>query len=210
MNHRANRFLSALLLFAALPPVMAQEADTPAQLVVIDLRPKEEKEGSALSPLSGKCNEDVFRIADVASDPLKVDVLKEDLARLDGMNGTLTVLNWSIYYNKQVQKSGSIFESVGIQGYNVPGKKKERHAGSKCSRKESAGGWYQGSELSSVYFPLISEFEGTFRGKPVSVRAVYSPRVKLAGKFEGDTTDTEALLDAVHQTAEAVSAAALR
>jgi hypothetical protein len=210
MNHRAIRFISTLLLSGAFPPAMAQEADTPAQLAVIDLRPREEKEGSALSPLSGKCNEDVFRIADVASDPLKVDVLKEDLARLDGMNGTLTVLNWSIYYNKQVQKSGSIFESVGIQGYNVPGKKKERHAGSKCSRKESAGGWYQGSELSSVYFPLVSEFEGTFRGKPLSVRVVYSPRVKLAGKFEGDTTDTEALLDAVHQTAEAVSAAALR
>ena len=210
MNDRAIRFIAACVLFGVLPPLMAQEADTPAQLAVIDLRPKEEKEGSALSPLSGKCNEDVFRIADVASDPLKVDVLKEDLARLDGMNGTLTVLNWSIYYNKQVQKSGSFFESVGVQGYNVPGKKKERHAGSKCPRKESAGGWYQGSELTSVYFPLVSEFEGTFRGKPLSVRVVYSPRVKLAGKFEGDTIDTEALLDAVHQTAEAVSAAALR
>jgi hypothetical protein len=210
VNNRAIRFTAIIFLFAGLQPAMAQDADTPAQLAVIDLRPEEEKEGSALSPLRGKCNQDVFRVADVASDPLKVDVLEEDLARLEGMNGTLTVLNWSIYYNKQVQKSGSLFESVGIQGYAIPGKKKERHAGSKCSRQESAGGWYQGSELTSVYFPLISEFEGTFRGKPISVRVVYSPRTKLPGTFSGEYADTEALLEAVHQTAEAVSAAALR
>jgi hypothetical protein len=206
---RSLRFL----LLAALVSTPLAAVGQATELVVIDLRPDEEKSGHALMPLAGKCNKDVFRIADVASDPTKLAALTEHLRTALGETAagkTLTVLNWSIYYNKQVQKSGSIFESVGIQGYNVPGKKKERHAGSKCSRKESAGGWYQGSELSSVYFPLVSEFQGTFRGKPLSVRVVYSPRVKLAGKFEGDTTDTEALLDAVHQTAEAVSAAALR
>jgi len=203
----AIRFTATLLLITGLQPAMAQDADTTQTLVVIDLRPKEEKEGNALLPLSGKCNEDVFRIADVASDPMKVDLLKQDLEPLLGTSGkTLTVLNWSIYYNKQIQKTGSMFESVGIQGYSVPGKKKERHAGSKCSKKESAGGWYQGSELSSVYFPLISEFEGTFGGKPLSVRVVYSPTAKLPGKFEGESADTEALVDAVHKTADALTA----
>ena len=146
-----------------------------------------EKEGNGLAPLSGKCNEDVYRIADVASDPLKVDLLKEDLAPLVGTSGkTLTVLNWSIYYNKQVQKSGGGLSGVGIQGYSVPGKKKEKRPGSKCSKKESAGGWYQGAEVTSQYFPLISEFEGTFAGRPVSVRVVHSPTRKLEGKFEGE------------------------
>ena len=58
-----------------------------------------------------------------------------------------------------------------------------------------------------VYFPLISEFEGTFGGKPVSVRVVYSPQRKLTGKFEGASEDTEALLEAVHKTSEAVAMA---
>jgi hypothetical protein len=200
MKHRA---LSVALSLMSATAALAQDAG----LVVIDLRPKEEKEGFGLAPLAGKCNEDVYRIADVASDPLKVDVLKEDLAPLLGPSGkTLTVLNWSIYYNKQVQKSGGMFESVGIQGYSVPGKKKEKRPGSKCSRKESAGGWYEGGEVTSVYFPLVSEFEGTFGGKPVSVRLVYSPTRKLAGEFKGAPEDAEALVAAVHATAEAITA----
>jgi hypothetical protein len=200
MKYRA--LLVALSLISA-TTALAQEPG----LVVIDLRPREEKEGFGLAPLSGKCNQDVYRIADVASDPLKVDVLKEDLAPLLGPTGkTLTVLNWSIYYNKQVQKSGGMLESVGIQGYSVPGKKKEKRPGSKCSRKESAGGWYEGGEVTSVYFPLVSEFEGTFGGKPVSVRLVYSPTRKLAGEFKGAPEDTEALIATVHATAEAITA----
>ena len=184
---------------------MAQEEAKP--LVVIDLRPDDEKAGTGLTPQDGKCNKDVFRIADVASDPLKVDVLKADLTEQFGPSGdgkTLTVLNWSIYYNKQVQHTGSMFKNVGLQGYSLPGEDDKKKAGSKCSRKESAGGWYQGSEITSVYFPLISEFQGTFAGKPVNVRVVYSPNVKLPGKFEGAKEDTEALLETVHKTTEAI------
>jgi hypothetical protein len=206
MNHRALLATLSLISVVAAPSTWAQDPG----LVVIDLRPKEEKDGFGLTPLDGKCNQDVFRIADVASDPLKVDALKEDLSQLNGMTGTLTVLNWSIYYNKQVQQSGTRLESVGIQGYSLPGKKKERRPGSKCSRKESAGGWYEGGELTSVYFPLISEFEGTFGGKPVSLRVVYSPQQKLPGKFEGEALDKEALLEAVHQTSAAVATAVLQ
>jgi len=205
------RVLAALSLIPVFAPALAQEGATSSELVVIDLRPKEEREGFGLSALQGKCNENVFRIPDVASDPLKVDVLKSDLSPMLGMEGkTLTVLNWSIYYNQQVQKSGSMLDSVGIQGYSVPGKKKEKHPGSKCSKKESAGGWYEGKEVTGVYFPLVSEFEGTFAGKPVSVRVVYSPTRKLPGKFEGDKLDTDALLEAVHKTAEAVVSAAMQ
>jgi len=203
-----TRFIAALTLIACLQPAVAQEGAASEELVVIDLRPKDEREGFGLAPLDGKCNEDVFRIADVASDPLKVDALKADLSPLMGTNGkTLTVLNWSIYYNKQVQKKGSMLEGVGIQGYTVPAEKKKKMPGSKCSEKESAGGWYEGREATTTYFPLISEFEGTFAGKPVSVRVVYSPPRKLTGKFEGAREDTDALLEAVHKTAEVLATA---
>jgi hypothetical protein len=202
--------VAALSLLGCLRPLLAQDAAPSQDLVVIDLRPKEEQEGFGLTALEGKCNEDVFRIADVASDPVKVEILKSDLSSLLGVEGkTLTVLNWSIYYNKQVQHKGSMLEGVGIQGYSVPNKKK-KEAGSKCSRKESAGGWYQASELDSVYFPLVSEFEGTFAGRPVSVRVVYSPHSKLAGQFKGDGKDTEALLEAVHKTSEALATTMLQ
>jgi len=206
------RYLAALLFFipAMAVPAFAQEPAAPADLTVIDLRPKEEREGSGLVELKGKCNKDVYRIPDVASDPLKVDVFRQEFERQladGGVGKTLTVLNWSIYYNKQVQGGGGGLKSVGVGGISFPGKKSERRAGSDCSQDESAGGWYAAGELSSTYFPLVSEFSGTYGGKPVNVRVVHSPRSKLAGKFAGDAKDTDNLLETVRETAEAVALA---
>jgi hypothetical protein len=200
------RAIGILLFVGAQLPAFAQDESTP-QLVIIDLRPPEEKEGNGLKALEGKCNKDVFRIADVATDPLKVDLLREDLSQIQMIKPkTLTVLNWSIYYNKQVQKKGGgLLQSVGVGGYNIPtAQKKERRAGSVCTQRDSQGGWYDGSEIHSVYYPIVSEFTGTYGGKPVKARVVYSPRTKLTGKFEGADDDRQALLEVVHQTSEQV------
>jgi hypothetical protein len=194
LNNRVFRSIAAGCLFAFQWPAFAQVAAPSGEMVVIDLRPEEEREGTGILELKGKCNKDVYSIADVASDPLKLDVLKADLVEQLGLAGdgkTMTVLNWSIYYNKQVSGGGPTLSGVGIQGYSVPGKSKEKRPGSKCSKKESAGGWYLAGEVTTQYFPLISEFTGTFGGKPVSARVVYSPRTKLPGKFEGAAPDSE-------------------
>jgi hypothetical protein len=135
--NRVTLAIAPLLLVAFLQPSSAQDA-TPAELGVMDLRPKEEREGMGLAELSGKCNKNVFRIADVASDPLKLEVLRADLARQLGLAGdgkTLMVLNWSVYYNRSAEGGGPKLSSVGIQGYGIPGKKKEKEQGSKCSRE---------------------------------------------------------------------------
>lgn len=200
--------IASLCVLTAAGAGVAQESAAPSVLVVIDLRPDEERSGHGLMPLRGKCNKDVFRIADVATDPGKIAVFTEDLRSALGEAGsgkTLTILNWSIYYNKQVQGGGSALRGVGIGGYNFPTGKDERKPGSDCAREESAGGWYDAGELQSNYFPLVSEFEGTFAGKPVSVRVVHSPRRKIPGKFAGDEADTATLLEAIHATAEAVA-----
>jgi hypothetical protein len=210
------RALLAAMFATVAGAAAAQTASTPdvaapVELVVIDLRPKEERDGHGLAELAGKCNKDVYRIADVASDPLKVDVLKSELVRQlidSGAGRTLTVLNWSIYYNKQVQGGGGgVLNSVGVGGYSIPtGKKKEgRRPGSDCPKRDTAGGWYAGSELTTTYFPLISEFTGTFGGKPIEVRVVYSPTRKLEGIFEGEPKDVEALNAAIQQTVDAVA-----
>ena len=210
MNNRVTRLFALIGVLAFQQPSLAQEGAN--ELVVIDLRPKEEKDGLGLIALSGKCNKDVFRIADVATDPVKVEALKANLVEQLGLASdgkTLTVLNWSVYYNKQVAH-GSLFDSVGIQGYNIPGKKKEGGAGSKCSQKESAGGWYQGSEVTTIVPPIISEFSGTFGGKPFNVRVVHSVQRKIEGKFKGAADDTEELLKTVSETAEALAAAIVK
>jgi hypothetical protein len=208
MNTRLTRLMAQLLLLALHQPVLAQESSS-QELVVIDLRPKEEKDGLGLIALTGKCNKDVFRIADVATDPIKVEALKKALADQLGLASdgkTLTVLNWSVYYNKQ-KAGGSLFDSVGIQGYNIPGKKKEGGSGSKCSKKESAGGWYEGNEVTTIVPPIISEFTGTYAGKPYNLRVVHSVHRKIEGKFKGAPDDTEELLATVSETAEKLAAA---
>ncbi len=212
MKHSARHFFGTLSLLTFLLPVLAQDAPSGGPLVVMDLRPDEEREGTGLAPLAGKCNKDVFRIADVATDPLKVDILKQELTQQLPVDSgkTLTVLNWSIYYNKQIQKGGSFLKGVGVQGYTVPGQSEGKQPGSKCSQKESAGGWYLSNEVTGVYFPLISEFTGTFAGKPLNVRVVYSPSQKLEGKFEGGPRDTAAVLEAVRKTIEELAMATVQ
>jgi len=207
MGNRSLRWLALSLFVLPAAGALAEDTADP-KIVVIDLRPPEEREGNGLKELSGRCNEKVYRIADVASDPLKVEVLRDEVAQLRlNEPKTLTVLDWSIYYNKQVQgSSGSGIQGVGIGGYNIPtGKKKERRAGSRCTKRDTAGGWYDADELHSDYYPLISEFLGTYGGKPVNVRIVYSPTTKLTGKFEGGADDTKALVELVHQTTEQIA-----
>lgn len=203
--NKTTRVIALFSLAAIQAPLPAQEPSP--QLVLIDLRPPEEKDGNGLAELAGKCNQDVFRIADVATDPLKIDILREDLSQIQMIKPkTLTVLNWSIYYNKQTHgRSGNGVQSVGLGGYTIPtGNKKERKAGSKCTQRDSAGGWYEGSEIHSIFYPIVSELTGTYGGKPITVRVVYSPTVKLTGRFEGAADDTQALLEVVHQTSEQV------
>lgn len=209
MKKCVARLFAPLCLIALLRPLAAQEASAPDELKVIDLRPPEEREGVGLSELSGKCNKNVFRIADVASDPLKVEALRLGLVRhLAASDGkTLMVLNWSVYYNRQSAHSGPSLSNIGLQGYGIPGKKKEKEQGSKCSREESAGGWYTGGEVTTSAPPFVSEFAGTFGGKPFNIRVVHSPRRKIEGKFMGDAGDTAELLETVNKTAEALATA---
>jgi hypothetical protein len=213
MKKTRTRLFALLGVLAFQQPLPAQEASQ--ELVVIDLRPKEEKDGLGLQALSGKCNKGVFRIADVASDPIKVEVLRSDLSRQLGLASdgkTLTVLNWSVYYNTQTGSGGkSLLESVGIQGYNIPtSKKKDAKVGSKCSKEESGGGWYERKDVTHSWPPLVSEFVGTYGGKPLNVRVVHSVRRDIAGKFAGATDDTEELLETVSETAEALAAAIVK
>lgn len=206
----ARSLATLLCLLAFLQPLSAQDAEKSHDLKVIDLRPPEERDGVGLTELSGKCNKDVYRIADVATDPLKVEALRADLAQQMGLasdDKTLMVLNWSIYYNKQAEHSAPKLSSIGIQGYGIPGKKKDKQQGSKCPREESAGGWYAGGDVTTTAPPLVSEFSGTFGGKPFNIRVVHSPRRKIEGKFMGAADDTQELQETVHKTAEALATA---
>ena len=204
------RVLASIGFLAFMQALPAEQPDKSVELKVIDLRPQEERDGVGLTELAGKCNKDVYRIADVASDPLKVEALRVALARQMGLASdekTLMVLNWSIFYNRQAEHGGVNLSNIGIQGYGIPGKKKEKEMGSKCSREESAGGWYAHGDVTTTGSPLVSEFSGTFGGKPYNIRVVHSPRRKIEGKFMGAENDTRELVATIEKTAEALATA---
>lgn len=214
MKHLATGFSAPFALLAFWSSGLAQERAGAHGLMVFDLRPKEERQGGGLSPISGDCNEDVYRVADSASKPIKVIALQSELEKRLGSTGdgkTFTVLNWTIYYNRQRyggQPWGKIVSAGGLplRGLQPAGRNQGNFPGSKCSRQESAGGWFERSEVTGKYPPLVSVIEGTFAGQSVGVRIVYSPQRELAGKFTGTAGDSRAVLDTVRDTAEALAA----
>src|SRR5262245_22607638 len=108
---------AALIFLGSAQASLAENPDKSVELKVIDLRPQEERDGVGLTELTGKCNKHVFRIADVASDPLKVEALRAELARQMGLASdekTLMVLNWSIYYNRQAEHGAPKLSSFGV------------------------------------------------------------------------------------------------
>jgi hypothetical protein len=208
-KYLATRFCAALALLACGLPALAQERARHHALVVIDLRPEEERKGSGLAPLSGPCNEDVYLVADSASKPLKMAALQSELWKKLGSAGddkTLTVLNWTIYYNKQLYGAQPGVKMVRGAAFPLPGRAKVGDPGSKCSRQESTRGWFDGSEVTGKHSPLVSVLEGTYAGRPVGVRVVYSPQRQLEEKFKGEVIDSLAVLAAVRATAEALVA----
>ena len=135
--------------------------------------------------------------------------LQSELSKQLGSAGdgkTFTVLNWTIYYNQQLYGGPPGAKFVSGAGIPLPGREKVGDPGSKCSRQESTRGWFDGSEVTGKYSPLVSVLEGTFAGRPVGVRIVYSPQRKLEGKFKGEVIDSLAVLATVRETAEALVA----
>ena len=85
--------------------------------------------------------------------------------------------------------------SVGVQGYydsRQEEREASRAASARARNRPAAGTQAAKSRPSSP--PLVSEFAGTFGGKPFNMRVVHSPRRKIEGKFKGDADDTEDLL----------------
>ena len=180
--------------------------------MVIDLRPQEEKDGVGLTELSGKCNKDVYRIADVASDPLKVEVLKADLAQQMGLASdgkTLMVLNWSIYYNKQTRTARSQAQRHRHPGLWDPRQEKRKGAGSKCSREESAGGWFADGDVTTDASRRSSR---NSRAPSAASRTTFASFIRRAGRSRANSmgcrrTTRDELLETVHKTAEALATA---
>ena len=116
------------------------------------------------------------------------------------------MLNWTVYYNKQLEGGQPWAKIVGVGGIPIPGKNPDKFPGSKCLRGGVRGRSVRAQRGHRQIFSAVSVFEGTYAGTPVAVRIVHSPKRKHQGKFTGGAADSRAVLDCVHETAEALIA----
>ena len=161
------RILAALFLIAGLQPAIAQEAGQPAELVVIDLRPQGRKGrlracGAERQVQRGCVSHPRCRDRPAQGRRAQGGSRAAAVGRRRGK--TLTVLNWSIYYNKQVQGGGGGLERRRRRRLYDPRPGRKRSTpGSNCSQKESAGGWYEGRRALVDVFPAHLGIRGHLR-----------------------------------------------
>lgn len=192
--------MAGLCLFS----LLVSQIVTAADLAVVDSRPEEDKENGMVTQNAMSCSFPVRRVGDDATSPSKVKVLEADLEQrpdlaIDGK--TLEITSWAIYQNRQ---AGMRYKSSGLLPYLLATEEDKKKMGARCKRHKTKVAWYDGSEVTTIVHPLISEFQGIYDGRPIAVRIVFSPQKDLKGKFEGDPADTEAALQAIHKTVEAL------
>jgi hypothetical protein len=184
---------------AVLPGFQAQPSVI--GLRIIDARPDEDKTTEYLSYIIFSCDYGIRRLGDEKTVPPRLTLLRRDLESALGRqvgNATITVSRYRIFFNR----GAALREQTSSQ---FPGVMPALmlNAGSHCAQEETRGGWYAASEAKSPHSPFIVELEGTFAGKSVAVRTVYSPEKEFLGVL-GEPETAAALFAAMRQATAAL------
>lgn len=182
-------------------PAMAQDAPA-VNFTVVDGRTEDDKKQKILSYSITSCSYAIQRLGDKKT-PNRIDVLREDLARIKGsaLEGkSLNVSSYFIFFNNAAILRGMVYGSNGGIVSEVM-----KNYGVQCPKEKMKGGWFDYAELTEPHSPLIVELEASFDGQPHSVRVLYSPPRELPGNFK-KPEDAEDLLVVMRQAAEALAA----
>jgi len=173
-------FAAALWLSACAAPTMVlpgyQERASDASFTIADARPDKDKTSEILSLWVTACDYGIYRLGDERTQPPKLAFLRHNLedalgARLK--NATLTVTRYRMYINSRAQLRAQV---NGMYTGVVPGMLAA--AGEGCTKEETSGGWFEASEVTTTFPPVIVEIEATLNAKTYSVRSVYSTQGK--------------------------------
>jgi len=163
---------------------------------ITDKRPEKESQWEALSHLVTSCDYGVHRLGD-ATIPAPLTILKSDLAQALGTHlagKSLTVLHYEIYSNNSYElRNGVYSHHYGLMYDFMSG------MGSSCKQEETTGGWYQASEVTTPYSPIVIEISGELDGRKFEVRSVYSPEHPIPTKFFDKPENAAELLNSLHK-----------
>lgn len=181
-------------LAASAQPTIA----APGRLTVLDERPAEARRTHSLSIWVTDCNYAVRSLGDdrFASDRLAR--LESDLVSAlgDALDGQrLVVRSYAIYLNRRgVNEAGAVQAGFGggiiagaIASQISPGGNAPVSLRPKCEEERMRGGWFQTSELTNNFSPLVTELDVSLGEEAYSVRSVLSPAVELATTIERNT-----------------------
>jgi len=178
--------LVAFLAQVAAPPTNPRYK--PVEFVIIDNRIPKEKKTHLIGKMIFSCNYGIYNIGEsgisggsyaTGDRYLK---LKAALAQKFGdilAGHSLTVIHYSSVINGASEAISNPIEAALSGGASAPMIASRETKRAKCAREKMPIGWFDGSELSNFYSPIIFEFEGVLDGKTVSARTVRSPRREL-------------------------------
>ncbi len=196
------KLTAALVVTLNLSACLSQTAIMPKEEIyqsqnpwtVIDQRAEAEKEDHFLSLFAHSCDYGIKQVGDERTSPPRIAILRADLSRElgDAGNKTISIQHYVIYFNKGLAllKSGPF--SGGLIGQ---GEIAHRQA---CKKEDTTAGWFDPSEVSTPFSPIIVEISATMGDRPLVVRSVYSPNGELNGAF-GEPEEASALFAAMRQ-----------
>jgi hypothetical protein len=184
----------------------AQDA-TPATSVptstftVLDERPEQDKKSKTGSYMITSCNYGVLRIGDKKM-PDRFAALRTELAAIAGapLDGkTLHVPLFNVYVNQSVG-----LRKMADENFDGALANAMINRGSSCPREKMDGGWFGGTEVSTLHSPLIVEMRVLIDGQAHDVRVVHSPTTALGGALR-KPAELQELDAALRKTVQALA-----
>jgi hypothetical protein len=171
----------AVLFFAAQPIADADEA--PA-VSIVDQRPTAEQHPWQSFTINiGSCDYGVWQLSEAVGVGDRLGALRNDLAsRLDASTGlnSLIVTRYDVFLNRAVAQRGfAVGVAAASQGGYAAGGGPQRPS---CERARMTHGWFDPSEVTTPYSPLIVEIAANANGRSYTVRSVYSPSLELSSQ----------------------------
>ena len=156
-----------------------EDRTSPVNFKIVDLRPAMDKTSERLSAWATSCSYEIHRIGDEQTVPSKLVILQRDMEDALGSklrNVTMKLKQYRIFYNNRAAMLGQVKEfTPGVLTSAL------KSAGDSCSKEDTIGGWYAGSEVTTPFSPFVVEIEAEIEGRTYMARTVFSTHDSYVG-----------------------------
>jgi hypothetical protein len=159
----------------------AAAAVTPVSLTIQDQRDPKETKQKILSLMITSCDYGVYRLGEKKA-PGRFEALRKDLLELKGAalaGKSFTISRYNIYFNNAIPLRGMTFSQFGGALFDMLKEK-----GVNCPKEKTGPGWFELSEVTGPFSPLIVDFDASLDGIAHHVRVVHTPSLAMFGSFK--------------------------